>query len=218
MAKKDATPEATDPKVEDPKEDKTKDPVQPVEPNYEDRFKGLQRTFDRQQKKYTALEEQYESLLEQTETSKQAERERQAELDALKKEQDDAKAELDKLTGELATQETKGQRASMIMSQFPDLAPFEADGLLPEAETEEEMVDKFTAFREALEKRVKSTVEQQIVGTAPGDTGTIQTVPVRDANALYARLTQLAGKRDAKSREEYDRLMGEWDEIQKEKL
>lgn len=216
MAKK-KSPDTTDPEVEDPeKETKTTDPDQPDD-DYEARFKGLQRTFDRRQKEYTTLQDKHDSLLEATETGKQDAREKQTELDALQKETDVAKADLDRVTGELATQETKGKRATLIMSQFSDLAQFEASGLLPQADTEEEMIEKFTAFREALNSTVQANVEQQIVGTSPGETGTTATVPVRDANQIYARLQQLAGSRIPKERAEYDALVIEWDEIQKKK-
>lgn len=212
MAKKRSTPDTP----EDPKDVITTPdeiaPDQPDDTNWEDRFKGLQRTFDKAQKKLTALQEKEETLQEEAETTKQAERDKQTALEALQKEQATTKAELDRLTGELATQEASGLRAQVIMKDFSDLAQFEVDGLLPEAETEEEMVKKFTAFRASVQKLIKANVEQQIVGTAPTDSGTTVTTPVRTKAEIYAQLQALAGNRDPDKRAEYKQLLAEWDE------
>lgn len=218
MAKKDPTPEKSEePKVEPKVETPPTVPPAQQDEDYEARFKGLQRSFDKRQKDYLNLQEKHDALQEEAETSKQSDREKQAKLDALQKEADEAKAELDKTAGELATQEAKVNRANMIMSQFPELAPFEAEGLLPETGTEEEMTEKFTAFSEALNKRVQTNVERQVVGSAAGDTGPPPRTPVRDEAYIYNRLQQLAGTRDPKLRDEYIQLMAEWDEIQAQK-
>lgn len=214
MAKK-QDPDVTDDEVIEEEEPVT-EPSSPQQENYEARFKGLQKTFDRKQKELAKVQAQLDEMLEQSETAKQSEREKQIQLDALKKAQDDAKAELDRLTGELATQEARNARANLIMSDYPDLAKFEASGLLPPAETEEEMNEKFLAFREALKSTVAANVEQKMVGTSPTDAGSTSTKPVRTKEQIYTRLTQLAGARSDKDRHEYDSLLAEWDELQKQ--
>lgn len=209
MTKK-KTPETT----EDPKDvvddtPKTDPPAQP-DTDWEGRYKGLQRTFDRTKKELDDLREKQEDLLEESETSKQTERDTKALLEKLQKDMDDKQAEFDSLTGELATHKAKGERADLIMSDFSDLASFEARGLLPQAETVEEMKEKFEAFRDALKDTVQAGVQEKVTGAGPASTGGGQT-PTRSKEQIYARLQQLAGTRDAKERQEYDALLAEWD-------
>jgi Skp family chaperone for outer membrane proteins len=219
MPKKETPPETTVDEDEPKTVTSSADPPAQPEPteNWEDRFKGLQRTFDKRQKDFSTLQEKYDNLLETAESTKQAERERQAQLDALQKDLEAAKEGLDKATGELAAQEAKGKRMQLIMSEFPDLAKFEAAGLLPNADTDEEMTEKLTAFRDALNSTVKANVERQVVGASPAPSGTTATAPVRTAADIYSRLQQLAGARNDEDREEYDRLIAEWDKLQNAK-
>lgn len=216
MAKKQDSDVTDDEVVEEEVVEPTSKASSPQQEDYEARFKGLQKTFDRKQKELAKAQEQLDELLEASETAKQSEREKQIQLDALKKAQDEAKAELDRLTGELATQEAQNTRAKLIMSEFSDLAKFEASGLLPPAETEEEMLEKFAAFREALKSTVSANVEQKLVGTSPTDAGSTSTKPARTKEQIYTRLTQLAGARSDKDRHEYGELLAEWDKIQKQ--
>jgi hypothetical protein len=183
------------------------------EDNWEDRFKGLQRTFNRTKNELEKLREKEEDLLEQSETSKQNEQDLKGKLEDLQSLAEKAQTELDRLTGELATQEAKGKRAELIMSDFADLAQFEAKGLLPDAEDEDEMVEKFTAFREALSSTVSAGVEQKLTGTAPSDTGGGKETPSKSKAEIYTRLQQLAGTRDPEQRAEYQRLLAQWDKL-----
>ena len=213
MAKKSTTPEPTVDEVED--EVVETPPAQQVDTNWEDRFKGLQRTYAKAQKKLETLEEEKDDLLEETETSKQSALEKEAKLKELQDAQDKAQADLDRLTGELTTQEAKNKRANLILADFPDLARFEADGLLPTADTDEELIEKFTKFRDTLKSSISSGVEQQIVGASPADAGSTATTPVRTKQEIYARLTALAGRRTPEQDAEYTTLMDEWDELNK---
>jgi chromosome segregation ATPase len=211
MPKKVETPEATeDTEVVDPQET----PVQP-ETNWEDRFKGLQRTFQKTQKKLEELEEKEGTLLEEVETTKQSERQRQAALDALQAEKDKAQAELDRVNGELATQETKILRSQVIMRDFPDLSEFEVNGLLPQADNEEDMVEKFTKFRSSVQSLVKVSVEKQVTGSSPSETVPSDKTPTRTKAEIYTQLQNLAGRRDPDSRVKYKELLDEWDELNK---
>jgi chromosome segregation ATPase len=216
MAKKGQT---TDPTGEvDPEEDPKTEPSTQPEENYKARFQGLQRKFDKTQKELTSLQEKYDTILEDAESSKQSERQRQIELDALQKEMETAKAELDKTTGELTAQEANVKRAMVIMADFPELAKFEAEGLLPPAATSEEMTEKFTAFQNALKTTVEAGVQQKVRGTSTGDTGGTTLTTVRSAEAVYADLVRLGGARDDESRAKYNAALAEWDEIQAKKL
>ena len=218
MAKKIKTPDATDDPIvtTDPVVIPGDPPVQPDDINWEDRFKGMQRSYEKLQAKFTTLQEKEDTLLEESETTKQTERQKQTELTALQTEQAEAKVELDRLTGELATQEASNTRAQGIMRDFPDLSEFEVNGLLPAAETEEEMVEKFTAFRKSVGSMIKTGVENQVVGTAPTDSGTTSITPIRTKNEIYTEMQNLAGTRDPDKRLRYQELVVEWDEVNKE--
>jgi hypothetical protein len=187
--------------------------VQPEE-DYEKRFKGLQKLFDRQQKKVAELEEERDSLLEARETLSQGDKQKQAALDKAKVDLDLLNKEKETLSLKLSSQEATAKRTNLILSEFSDLAAFEAQGLLPAAATEEEMREKFTKFRDALGKTIDKNVQDRVQGTGPGPTGPTEPPAGRTKEQIYAELTRLAGSRSPEDRKKYDELVAEWDKLE----
>jgi len=191
---------------------KTTVAAQPGE-DYEKRFKGLQKLFDKNQKRLEALEAERDTLLESRESLTQTEKQRLAELDKAKVDLDLAIKEKETLTAKLSTHEANAQRTKIILSEFSDLSAFEAQGLLPAASTEEEMRTKFTAFRTALGTTIDKNVQQKIQGAGPAPTGAGNPPVGRSKETIYAELQRLAGSRSPEDRAKYDALVEEWDKL-----
>jgi len=158
----------------------------------DEQYKGLQRKYQKQIDLLQELQTKYDELVEESEGTKQEKTRLMKDLEKLQQTIDEGKSELDTLTGKLAVQKALNDRHSLIMSEYADLSQFEAKGLLPQAETEEEMRTKFEAFREALNTSITSEVEKQIKGAGSAETsGKGKTG--RSKEELYAILQQTAG-------------------------
>jgi len=196
-------------------------PITPASTNvqqdedWEKRFKGLQRVYDKAQSALTALQSEHATTLEGQEALKQAQRQAQTELEQTRTSLEALSKEKESLSNQLTSESSKAKRATLILAEFPDLAAFEANGLLPAAMTEEEMRDKFTKFREVYTGSVSKTVQEKLKGSSPAPTGPTTTTTTRSKEEVYARLSQLAGSRKPEDREERERLIVEWDELNK---
>jgi len=184
--------------------------------NWEERFKGLQRIYQKKQGEEVELRAKIDTLQASSEESKQSETALMKQLEDLKKLSEQASAELDNLNKELETQKFIGQRTHLIMSEFPELARFEAEGLLPSADTEDDMRAKFAKFRDTIKASVDSGVQERMVGVAPAGGAGGGTTPTRTKVDVYAEITRLAGRRDPESRVKYDALIKEWDALNKQ--
>lgn len=189
-------------------------PVQQEE-DWEKRFKGLQKLFDKQQKSLADLQSEHATTVEGQEAMKQAERTAQTELEKTKASLDALTKERESLSTQLTTETAKAKRATLILAEFPDLAAFEAAGLLPAATTEEEMRTKFAKFREVYSGSVSKTVTEKLKGSSPAPTGPTTTTTTRSKEEVYAELSRLAGSRKPEDRAKREQLVAEWDELNK---
>lgn len=183
--------------------------------DYEKRFKGLQKLFEKQQKELTELQAEHSSTIEGREELLQQQKQAQALLDATKTQISALTTEKEALAAQVKIHETQALRSKLILSDFTDLAAFEARGLLPPANTEEEMKSKFSAFREALGTTVSQTVKEKLQGASPAATSPTTPTPTRSKEEVYAELTRLAGSRKPEDRAKRDALTAEWDELNK---
>lgn len=217
-----ATPPVT---TEPPETPSTPPPIPPGVPpavppaqqdeDWEKRFKGLQKLFDKQQKSLTDLQSEHATTIEGQEALKQAQKQAQTLLDSTKAELEALKTEKTSLSTQLSTEQAKAKRATLILAEFPDLAAFEAAGLLPAAADETEMRDKFTKFRDVYSGTVSKTVQEKLKGSSPAPTGVATTTATRSKEEVYAELTRLAGSRKPEDRERREQLIAEWDELNK---
>ena len=205
----------------------TSEPVQPatttVQPviapqgeDYEKRFKGLQKLFDTQRKELETLQLEHSTSVEGREALLQQQKQAQAQLDATKAQLSALTTEKETLLAQVKIHETQALRSKLILADFTDLAAFEARGLLPPADTEEEMKSKFTAFREALGTTVSQTIKEKLQGASPAATSPTTPNPTRSKEEVYAELTRLAGSRKPEDRAKRDALTVEWDELNKQ--
>jgi len=58
------------------------------------------------------------------------------------------------------------ERSKLIMSDYQDLAKFEAKGLLPKADSLDELKEKLTGFREALVESIDKKVDEKLDGSS----------------------------------------------------
>jgi len=196
--------------------EETLETVQQDDENWQERYKGMQRAFNTQKQEYEKLRAAQDALLESSETSKANESELQKQLEANQKMLDEQQQALDNMTGQLAAQEAKMTRQNLILSEFPDLAPFEAKKLLPDVPIgenfEDDMKTRFAEFREVYNNTIKSEVKKQVTGAGATETGVSGEKITRSKAYIYNRLQQLAGSNRPEERREYDELLAEWDE------
>ena len=119
----------------------------------------------------------YETTLTQLTAEKQAHEATKASVDNLKTEmatltvslgqKDLSLTELQKRVTEFEPVKAKAIRLELIMSEFPQLASFEKDGLLPGGETSEVLRESFKKFSERLGELSKSTGASYSAGGKP---------------------------------------------------
>lgn len=183
--------------------------------DWEARYKGLQRALDRKTREYDQLSEKYESLITEHEQAKQELRKITGERDESKNSLQALVNEKNKIESDLNSERTLVERTRLIMSEFADLATFETSGLLPHAQTVDELKQKLGAFREALGKSVSRGTQEKLLGYTP-PSGSNNSQPLQPTKeSVYAEMTRLAGTRDPEQRKRYVELLNTWDELNK---
>lgn len=202
--------------IEAPGEPEVKPSAPPAAPqgeNWEKRFNGLNAAYQKLQKKYEALEAEHNNLVAEKETILQDDKSKKSQLDKLQSDLQALASERESLSTEISSLQSQRERMSLIMSEFTDLAPFEAKGLLPTATTAEELRQKFDKFREALSSTVQQSLKDKAKGSGPTGGGGGGQPPTLSKEEIYARLTRLAGARTPEERTEYDELVKAWDKL-----
>jgi len=157
-------------------------------------IKGLQRTIAKKDAKIQELEAKVQELEGKLEDLS-------AEAETIKERAERAS----ELEQQLTEKERELQRKKLVMSEFPELAQLEAEGLLPNADDEEELRQALAKVREYMQSFAKSAVEKAAEGTLPETTETGQ----RDLSRLSTEaLTDAALDAVAKGDEQtYNRIM-----------
>jgi len=176
-------------------------------------YKGLQRNYDKIVADSASLQSENENLNAQLQEQKQLVRSLTTEKDQVTSKNVEATETISGLEAQVNTTKAQNERSQLIMSEFMDLAQFEAKGLLPEAQTDEEMRSKFGDFREALGTTAQELTDEKLKGMG---TGTVdpQTPEPLDSDGIYNRMSALAGTRDPEKRAEYEQLSRKWLELQ----
>lgn len=179
--------------------------------DWEGAYKGLQRNYEKLQIKLEKLQADYETLQEEHEGSKVAAKKGETDLSALNGQLQSKDAEIQRLNALLAQKERGAGRMKLIMAEFSDLAPLEAEGLLPDAENDDVLREKLTKFMENLETKVGRKVAEKVKGAGPGSTAKKE-LPEMDIDQIYNRMTRLAGTNNPQEQAEYEQLRLKWDE------
>src|SRR5574340_1098040 len=190
-------------------------PADPQQVDWEARYKGLQRTYDRLTKDHDALKAKYDELTDDAENVRQASRKGSDEIETLKKSYQALETDKKAIETELAVHRAQVDRTKTIMAEFSDLAPFEAQGLLPSATSPVELKTKLEAFRKAIQDSADKTAINKLQGYTPPSSGgnTPPTSPSKEQ--VFAELQRLAGRRNAEQQARYEELMSIWDELNK---
>lgn len=189
------------------------DPGQAVD--WEARYKGLQRTYDRLMKDNDALKLKYETLLDESETARQEARKTSESSESLKKSIKELEDRKMALEADLANHRAQVDRTKTIMAKYPDLAPFEAQGLLPSAATTEELEQKLENFRKAIHDSVDETALSKLRGYTPPSSANNQPPASQSKESVFAELQRLSGRRTSEQQARYDELISIWDDLNK---
>lgn len=181
--------------------------------DWEARYKGLQRTYDKLDKEHTALKGKYDQQQEEHETALQESRKKLNEYDEFKKTFQALENDKSSLEKELASHRAQVDRTKTIMAKFPDLAPFEAQGLLPEAPTIEELETKLENFRKAIGDSVDKSALDKLRGYTPPSASNNQPPATQSKEQVYAELTRLSGRRTPEQQARYEELLRIWDDL-----
>ena len=155
-----------------------------------ERFVGLQQTYQSTQQTLSELQGKVSTFEKQVTTLEK-------DLTTKSTENDEKDVELETLR--------RGQtRAKLIFSKFPELAGFEADGLLPEAE-ETELETIFSAFSSKL-----GTVEKNAAAKFSAG-GTPPTPPRKEQSATQTAKTHLALANEALAKSDFTTYNLEYD-------
>jgi hypothetical protein len=76
-------------------------------------------------------------------------------------------SQVTELEGKAAKSDGALERSKLIIDEYSDLAKFESKGLLPDAETPEELKEKLATFRETLGSNVQDQVDKTLDGSTP---------------------------------------------------
>jgi chromosome segregation ATPase len=175
---------------------------------WEAAYKGLQAAYQKlktaSDTKITSLETQLATVQTDLEGLKQGITSKDAQLGVLQ-------SQVEKLNQEKTTIEAekskvvKGlNRTKLVLSDYPELASFEAQGLLPDAEDEEKLKELFGKFKDTMNARVGSDLKKEIAGTVP--TGKAKTSASANTSVsgdgeseefVYQKMLETAGRDDA---------------------
>lgn len=176
-------------------------------------YKGLQSNYDKRVAEIANLQAEVDTLNATIESQKQELRQATTEKDQIATKHVEATETISNLESKANVAEQQNQRYKLIMSEFNDLAQFEAKGLLPQAQNEEEMRSKFGEFRETLGETVQASTDEKLKGIGPGSTEPKEPEP-DNPDQIYNRMSALAGTKDPEERREYEILSRKWLEIQ----
>lgn len=129
---------------------------------WQKRHGGLQATFQKEQEARTSLAKEFETLKEQFASTSKG-------FDAVNTEKQTLAAQVAERDGMVKQLEAGLKRKSLIMEKFPQLIPFDAKRLLPEADPDklEEVLTSFVESLNSLETMAKAHHQQGAVPPAP---------------------------------------------------
>ena len=140
-------------------------------------YKGLQSIYNKLKKAHEDLEAKYAQVVQTSEEANLNAGGKDKQLEVLNTELARLKDQIKTLEGEKANSDNKANRAQLIMSEFSELSEFEADGLLPNADTPEALKEAFTKFRDKLKKQGMRTERDKSKGAPPDDLDKSETTP-----------------------------------------
>jgi hypothetical protein len=138
-----------------------------------------------------------------------------------------ASKENELLKSTLATKSTEAESASkqlarmkLIAKDFPMLVKFEANDLLPQADNDEDLKVKLSAFQSSIKDIAGEKANDLLAGSSiSGGESSNTSNDSYDEDSLWTQISQLAstGLRTPEQQTKYNDLMKKWDVIQSKK-
>lgn len=167
-----------------------------LEENWNKRYSGVQSLLSKEQEAHKGTKEALSSLTEKATGL-------EAVVSTTKTEFEKVRADLEAKAKEASDLAVFKARATLIMGKFPDLAPFEAKGLIPAA-PEDKLEELFANFRGSLEETGKRAKQEFQSGqtTPPGsNTANNNIISDADKHRLAANAAALKGDRETYDKE-----------------
>jgi hypothetical protein len=139
--------------------------------NWEAAYKTLQRTNTNLQNKIDTLESQNNQLTSNLASRASEVQNLQSSLETVNSQITEWQTKFEEVDGKVGNLNAQLERQNLIMGEFPHLAKFEADGLLPAADTPEAMRETFAKFSKALGDIKDGAVTQLLDGASPEPVG-----------------------------------------------
>jgi hypothetical protein len=191
-------PEITDPNTDGNLDENTGDGDtsggNPGTTDWEAAYKGLQKTLATSQTQVETLKGERDTAITELTQLKTRATEFETGNADLTTQVETLTTQVTDLTGLSDNSAAALERSKLIISDYPDLATFEADGLLPTADDMDALKVKLDAFKEKVSKTVQSGVSETLSGaTLPdGDDsdGSEDDLSKLNADQLYDRMMQ----------------------------
>ena len=175
-------------------------------------YKGLQTIYNKLKRNYDDLEAKYAQSVQSSEEVTLAASGKDKSLKTLNDDLASLREQVKTLEGEKFKSDSKAARAHLIMAKYPELSEFEADGLLPNADTNEELEAAFEKFQAKLQKQALRTEKEKTKGAPPDDTDMsgkgAETTETEDY--VWDQMMTHSGNNPA----EFSKWQAKWDEIQ----
>ena len=138
--------------------------------DWEASYKGLQRKMAALQTQADTLKAERDGAIAEVQTLKADLTTAQGSLEASETKVSGFETQVADLETKATEATTSLERANLIMSEYPGLASFEADGLLPTADDAEALKEKLVKFQAALSAKVENGVDRTLeTATLPAD-------------------------------------------------
>lgn len=156
-----------------------------LEQEHKTRYAGVQQSLQLEKDAHKATKSIVDNL-----TTKITDAEK--EINTFKELETTWTTEKETLSTQLTQKESELGRKSLILEKFPHLANFEAQKLLPAAETIEELETKLTAFSSNIKTIEETSDGKRKQGQVPETPGKTNEVPGKKSDALKIELQGLA--------------------------
>ena len=179
--------------------------------NWEAAYKTLQRNHNDLQAKFATMQGQNETLTAQLATRASEISAAQTQLQAEQANVQTLTSQVTSLEGEKGNLSAQLERQNLIMGEFPQLATFEAQGLLPQAEGEDAMRDTFTKFAATIDGLKSSAIETLMEGASPEPVGGVSDgdgkAVTLTTDQMWDKVVKLSGGNDKAA---YDQAYNEY--------
>ena len=183
-----------------------------IDGEWEKKYKGLQGVIAKRDAEIANLRSEVSTNQITIEEQKQqisAFEKKYGELDASLK---TTQADLESHKKIANAKSIEADRLKLVAEKHPELLSILANGLMPEAATDEEFMGKIEKIGEQIAKVASGNQQNRYRNSSPTPSGKLEDGKVTsDINAIYTEMDQLAGTRDPKQLARYNELQQQLD-------